>query len=143
VGHHRYYVADKLSLVQKGFLQRNNVEAMINESKQKLIQYIEVLLNQQKRSIGSDVANGNFGIRTLQAFVKESTLQLNEKLDVEVQDLRAKFEELGKRPRIDDPNKEGTKPKRRLPSAPQAGRTPTGVHDAGDHNIEGQFGSLR
>jgi hypothetical protein len=109
---------------------------MINESKQKLIQYIEVLLNQQKRSIDSDVANGNLGIKTLQAFVKESTLQLNEKLDVEVQDLHAKFEELGERPRIDDPNEEGPKPKRSLPSAPQAGRTPTGVHDAGDHNTE-------
>jgi hypothetical protein len=123
-------VADKLLLVQKGSLQRNNVETMINESKQKLIQYIEVLLNQQKRSIDSDVANGNSGIKTLQVFVKESTLRLNEKLDVEVQDLHAKLENLGKRPRSDDPTKEGPKLKR------QAGRTPTGAHEAGDRRTE-------
>jgi hypothetical protein len=131
-------VADKLSRVQKGSLQRNNVEAMINESKQKLIQYIEVLLNQQKRSIDSDVANGNSGIKTLQAFVKESTLRLNEKLDVEVQDLHAKFEHLGKKPRLDDPNEEGLKSRRHLPSAPQAGRTPVGVHDSGNNNMPGR-----
>jgi hypothetical protein len=93
------------------------------------------LLNQQKRSIDSDVANGNPGIKTLQAFVKESTLRLNKKLDIEVQDLHAKFEHLGKKPWLDDPNEEGLKSRRHLLSAPQAGRTPVGVHDSGDNNM--------
>jgi hypothetical protein len=62
--------------------------------------------------------------------VKESTLRLNEKLDIEVQDLHAKLENLGKRPRSDDPTEEGPKLKH------QAGRTPTGAHDAGDRRTE-------
>jgi hypothetical protein len=103
-------VADKLSFVQKGSLQQENVEAMINKSKQKLIQYIEVLLNQQK-----DPSTGMWQMAigaTLQVFAKESTLQLNEKLNVEVQDLHAKLKKLGKRPWSNDPNKEGPKPRR-------------------------------
>jgi hypothetical protein len=98
-------VANKLLVVQTGSLQRKKMEEMINESNQKFIQYIEVLLNQQKRSIDPDVANGNLGINTLQAFVNESTLPSNKKLDIEVQDLHPKLGKSGKRSWVDELNK--------------------------------------
>jgi hypothetical protein len=44
-------VTNKLSLFQAGRTPRKSVEAIIKESKRKLMQYIDVLLNQQKKSV--------------------------------------------------------------------------------------------